>query len=130
MGCYYMSKNKVEVIIGGHIYSLRGDESQEHIQKVAALINEKINDIQKSNIRTHLSTSKIHMLTALNIASEYLKVQDELTAYAMDLEKCSAENIALKDKIQEMALELTEAKNQLASTNGYHKKNDYKNRGR
>ncbi len=125
-----MSKNKVEVIIGGNIYALRGDESQDHIHKVATLINQKIKSIQQANVRTSLNTSKVYMLTALNIANEYIKIEEELAAYTKELEKCSAENLALKDKIREMTLEITEAKNKIISTNGYPKKNDNKNRGR
>ncbi|MDF2594036.1 MAG: cell division protein ZapA [Clostridia bacterium] len=125
-----MSKNKVEVIIGGNIYALQGEESQEHIQKVAGLIDKQIASIQKANVRTNLNTSKIYMLTALNVANEYIKTQEELAAYADELEKCSAENLALKDKIREMTLELTNMKNQMTSTNIYHKKNDHTNRGR
>ncbi len=125
-----MSKNKVEVIIGGNIYYLQGDESQEHIQKVAALINKQLNSIQKANVRTSLNTSKVYMLTALNVASEYIKIEEELEAYTNELQKCSAENLALKDKIREMTLEITEIKNQLAAAKASHKKNDHTNRGR
>jgi len=125
-----MSKNKVQVIIGGNIYSLQGEESQEHIHKVAGLLNKKINTIQQANVRTSLNTSKIYMLTALNVASEYLKVQEELESYTMELEKCNAENIALKDKIREMTIDITNAKNQMVDEKVYHKKNDNTNRGR
>ena len=41
-----MSKNKVEVVIGGLIYALQGEESEEHMQKVAKLINEKTYEVQ------------------------------------------------------------------------------------
>ena len=120
----------MEVIIGGNIYALQGEESQEHIQKVAGLIDKQIASIQKANVRTNLNTSKIYMLTALNVANEYIKTKEELAAYTDELEKCSAENLALKDKIREMTLELTNMKNQMTSTNIYHKKNDHTNRGR
>lgn len=132
-----MSKNKVQVIIGGNIYSLQGEESQEHIHKVAELLNKKISSIQQANVRTSLNTSKVYMLTALNVASEYIKTQEELDrtqeeleAYATELEKCNAENLALKDKIREMTIEITNVKNQMVDTKTYHKKNDNTNRGR
>ncbi|MDF2612608.1 MAG: cell division protein ZapA [Clostridia bacterium] len=125
-----MSKNKVEVIIGGNIYSLQGEESQEHIHKVAGLINKIISSIQKANVRTSLNTSKVNMLTALNVASEYIKMQEELESYANELEKCNAENLALKDKIREMTIEITNVKNQMAEAKTYHKKNDHTSRGR
>jgi cell division protein ZapA len=125
-----MSKNKVEVIIGGNIYSLKGEESQEHIHKVAALINNKINGIQHANVRTSLNTHKVYMLTALNIASEYIKIEEELAAYTNELEKCNAENLALKDKMREVTLELTNVKSQASDARTHHKKNDSTNRGR
>lgn len=125
-----MSKNKVEVIIGGNIYSLHGDESQEHIHKVAALINKKLSNIQQASVRTSLNTSKIYMLTALNVASEYIKAEEELAAFGAELQKCSTENLALKDKIREMTLQITDVKTQLAEAKTSYKKNDHTNRGR
>jgi len=125
-----MSKNKVEVIIGGTIYSLQGEESQEHIQKVARLIDSKVSSIQQANRGTALSTTKVYMLTALNITSELIKTEEDLNAYSLELEKCSAENLALKDRIKELTLELTKFKMQTQSTPIYPKKNDHTNRGR
>lgn len=109
VGCF-MAKNKVEVIIGGNIYSLQGDESNQHIQRVAAMIDQKIAEIQKTYGTKRLSTSQIHMLSAINIADEYLKTKDELNLYVKELEKCSEENLALLERIEEMGLEINRLK--------------------
>ena len=42
MGCGYMSKNRVEVVIGENIIALQGNESEEHMQCVAKVINKKL----------------------------------------------------------------------------------------
>lgn len=125
-----MSKNKVEVIIDGTIYSLQGEESQEHIQKVARIINEKFQGIQEKRGKVSFNSTKATMLVALNVADEYVKTQQELSAYMQELQKCNAENLALQDRIKELTLELAQVKAQLASTSIQHKKNDHTNRGR
>ena len=101
-----MSKNKVEVLIGGQIYALQGDESKEHIQKTAALINQTMANIKSGAGGHRLSSSQVHMLTALNLADEYLKLQAVFEAYEKELSKCNQENIMLTEKVKEMALEL------------------------
>ena len=105
-----MSKNKVEVVIGGNIYSLQGDESNQHIQQVAGIINQKILEMQGRGSIKHLSTSQVNMLAAINIADEYLKTKDELNLYIKELEKCSEENLALMNRIEELGLEINKLK--------------------
>ena len=104
-----MAKNKVEVVIGGQVYTLQGNEPEEHIKKVASLLDKKIFELQKGTIKT-LSTPQKHMMAALNIAEEYLKVNAELEAYSKELEKCNSENLALLERIDEMALEINKLK--------------------
>ncbi|MGL4738101.1 MAG: cell division protein ZapA [Cellulosilyticaceae bacterium] len=105
-----MTKNKVEVIIGGNIYALQGEESGEHIQQVAAMIDKKIAALHKNPASKKLSSSQVHMLAAINIGDEYLKAQKELQLYAKELEKCNEENMALMEKIEELGLEITRLK--------------------
>ncbi|MGL4344294.1 MAG: cell division protein ZapA [Cellulosilyticaceae bacterium] len=105
-----MTKNKVEVIIGGNIYALQGEESGEHIQQVAAMIDKKIMALHQNPVSKKMSSSQIHMLAAINIADEFLKAQKELELYANELEKCNDENMALMERIEELGLEMTRLK--------------------
>lgn len=109
-GVLKMAKNKVEVIIGGQVYALQGNESEEHIQQVANIVDKKITEIQKNMPIKRLSTTQKHMIAALNIAEEYLKVKIDLEAYSKELEKCNTENLALLERIEEMALEINKLK--------------------
>ena len=40
-------KTDTEVIIGGKVFTLSGYESEEYLQKVAAYVNNKINEYSK-----------------------------------------------------------------------------------
>lgn len=107
-GGLVMSKNKVEVTIGGNVYAVRGEESKEHIQKVAKLINKHLADSRKYGSMEGLSDLQIHMSTTLQIADSYIKLQESFEQYAKELEKCNHENILLKERIQELSLEISE----------------------
>lgn len=102
---FHMSKNKVEVIIGGSIYALQGDAPKDHIQKVAELIDQQILSIQKSDLSKRLSTSQLYMLTAINVADQYVKLQKDFEHYEEALKKCNEENMILTEKMKEMGLE-------------------------
>lgn len=125
-----VAKNRIEVIIGGNIYALQGDESEEHIQKVARLINDKLLEIQEIGGKSRMTSHKANMLVALNVADEYIKTKEQLEAHMTEFERCSAENAALIKRVEELSLEIARTKEQLAAvTHSYHKK-DYTNRGR
>lgn len=109
-GVLQMAKNKVEVIIGGQVYALQGNESQEQIQKVAHVLDKKMVEIQKNDPMKRLNQSQKHLMLALSIAEEYLKDKTELDSYSRELEKCNQENLALLERIEEMALEINKLK--------------------
>lgn len=110
MGCWEMTKKKVEVIIGGQVYTLQGSESEEHIQKVARVLDEQVTYIQKNDSMRRLNNSQKHMMAALNMADDYLKMKNELQRFSQELEKCNAENLALLERIEEMSLEINSLK--------------------
>lgn len=66
-----MEKNKVKVIIANTEYTLVTEEAPEYVQRVAILVDRKISEITTSN--PHLSTAMSAMLTAINLADDFLK---------------------------------------------------------
>lgn len=111
-----MEKNKIQVTIGGNTYALQGTESKEHIQKVAHLINEQIKGIQKKDFNHQLSNSGVHMLAAVQLADEYLKLKETFEAYEKELETCNHENMLLRERMDEMALEISDLRVKKRST--------------
>ena len=96
-------KNKVEVRIAGKDYTLVGSESDEYIQKVAHYIDKKMNEIMRMNSK--LSTSMAAVLTAINVADDYMKsheretsLKKELNHVLDELEKLKNENRQLMDE--------------------------------
>ncbi|WP_058485047.1 cell division protein ZapA [Defluviitalea phaphyphila] len=127
-------KNKIEVIIGGNVYTLVGEESQEYIQKVALYIDKKMNEVKQIESSKKLSTSLISILTSINVADDLFKVKKELQDaykkiedlkkqineknsqikdYEKELENMQAENIALREKVDELQLEVMRGKMEL-----------------
>ena len=72
------SKNKTQVIIAGKIYTLRGYESEEYLQKVAAYLNGKITEFRGMDGYHRLSQEMRSILMNLNIADDYFKVRKKI----------------------------------------------------
>lgn len=66
----------IKVDILGNVYTLKGDLDPELLEKVSALLNQRIKEVEASMP----STNKVHLaiLTALNIAYDYLQAKEEL----------------------------------------------------
>lgn len=68
-------RTKITVEIKDKEYTIIGTESEEHVQHVAELVNNKMNDIHQAN--KHLDTTKLAVLTAINTMNDYVKLQEE-----------------------------------------------------
>ena len=64
--------NKITVTINGTDYTLMSEESPSYMQKVAALVDEKMTDITASG---RVSRMDAAVLAATNLADELLKQQ-------------------------------------------------------
>lgn len=66
-------KNKVTVNICGEEYVIRGETDSEHIERVAALVHQKMKQITMGNPR--LPRNRAAVLVALNLADELIRLQ-------------------------------------------------------
>ncbi len=66
-----MEKNRVEVMIGGVNYALVSEDETEYIKKVADLVDKKMEEI--GSMQSSLNSTKKAVLTAVNIADDFLK---------------------------------------------------------
>ncbi len=67
--------NVVSVKINGVVYNLKGEESEEYLQKVSKYADKKIREINSKN--QLLSISSAAILSAVNIADELFKAVEE-----------------------------------------------------
>lgn len=84
------SKNNTKVLIGGTVYTLSGEESEEYIQRVALYINNKMDELKQSDNGQKLNTRLLNVLLAINIADDLFKERDSIVS--------KDEVIASKDK--------------------------------
>ncbi len=112
--------NKVEVVIGGEIITLKAGENEDYLNKVARYTDRKINEIKliKSNASIHERTRTV--LIAINIADDYFKehervqeVEALLKKYDSDIAEMEEENRLLKDSVLELQGQLEQSRREL-----------------
>lgn len=114
------ARTDTEVIIGGKVLTLSGNESAEYLQKVAAYINNKLNEYNKMDSFKRQPVDTQNMLMFLNIADDYFKAKNqqelreqELRAKENELYDLKHELIATQMKLDNTVKSLQEAQNEL-----------------
>ncbi|HPF44384.1 MAG TPA: cell division protein ZapA [Syntrophomonadaceae bacterium] len=77
--------NKVTVEIFNEEYTVKGTENPEYIQMLAAYVDRRMKMIQQRN--PNLSNTKLAVLTALNLADELNKLQEDYDELVKALEE-------------------------------------------
>jgi len=67
-------KNLVRVEILGREYTVKSDEGEERVRKIAEYVNEKIKKISETT--KTISTLNVAILAALDIANEYFEARE------------------------------------------------------
>ena len=111
------TKNEAEVLIGGKVITLSGYESREYIQKVAAYLDNKLDEHKKMESYNRLPLEFQNIMIQLNIADEYFKAKKIADTLEGDLESkdkeiydLKHELIALQNKFDKQADELVQLK--------------------
>ncbi len=66
---------RVDVEIFGKVYTVRGEKDPEYVRRVAEYVDRKMREI--SQVTDTVSTSRIAILAALNIADEFFSLTEE-----------------------------------------------------
>ncbi|MFT6765337.1 MAG: cell division protein ZapA (FtsZ GTPase activity inhibitor) [Alteromonas naphthalenivorans] len=69
-----MSKTKVQVTINDAEYSFVTDESEEHLHRAAARVDESVRNILRAGVDENV---KAAVLSALQLASNLLKLEEK-----------------------------------------------------
>lgn len=77
----------VEVYILGQNYTIKGDAPEEYIQKLAAHVNDRIDEVYQN--APGISPVKASILTAISIADELYRLKEEYSLIANIEEKAS-----------------------------------------
>lgn len=120
-------KNNTKVLINGQVYTLSGQESEEYIQKVALYINNKLDELKKSDNGQLMSTRLLNVLLSLNIADELFKERDsvqnlqgfidekdhKIKELQQHIEENEEAKVSLTDRITELEKDISSYKKEL-----------------
>ena len=93
------AKNEAEVAIGGKVITLSGYESREYIQKVAAYLDNKLEEHKKMESYNRLPLEFQNIMIQLNIADEFFKAKNMADTLKGDLESKDKEIYDLKHEL-------------------------------
>jgi len=90
-------KNQVRVEILGREYTIRSDEGEERVKKIAQYVDEKLKNISE-NTRT-ASTLNAAILAALDIANDYFEAKEGRTHLDQRVEEIETKSSRLIELI-------------------------------
>ena len=105
-----IGNNDIEVVIGGKVITLSGNESEEYLQKVASYINNKIAEYNKIDGFKRQPIDTQNVLLQLNIADDYFKSKKQIELMEEQLSEKEKELYDLKHELiaTQIKLENTE----------------------
>lgn len=97
----------VEIKVFGQVYTVKTDAQEDHIQKVAQYVNEKMDEVTKNT--KSVSSLNVAILTALNIADDLIMEKAKRLALLEEVERKSKDlvekiNLNINGKEAEEAL--------------------------
>ncbi len=102
----------VEIKVFGHVYTVKTDTDEEHLQRVARYVNEKMEEVTKNT--KSVSSLNVAILTALNIADDLIKEKTRRLALLQEVEQKS------KDLVERINMNINGKETQEALiTGGY-----------
>lgn len=102
-------RNDTEVIINNKQYRLSGFENEEYLQKIAAFLNSKINEIKQQDTYRNLDKDTKELFLEINLADEYFKMKSKLEESEQDSDSKSNEIYSLKHEIMSLQAKLDTA---------------------
>lgn len=101
-----MAKNITEVAIAGKVISISGDEDSAYMTKVAAFINDKLQELQKTENYQKLSAEYKQILLGMNLADEYFREKRKNEILESELELKDKELYSLKHELINLQLDM------------------------
>jgi cell division protein ZapA len=106
-------KTDTEVLIGGKVFTLSGNESEEYLQKVASYINNKINEYAKVDSFTRQPIDTQSILLQLNIADDFFKAKKQVEVLEDELQNKEKELYSLKHELISAQMKLEESEKKI-----------------
>jgi cell division protein ZapA len=88
--------NRVEVEIMGQRLTVSSDEGEAHVRRVASYVDAQMRQLARTSANS--GTGNLALLAALNIASEYWKLQDQQQEFHRTIHRLSERVLAQLDE--------------------------------
>ena len=82
-----MQKIRTTVRIAGKEYNIAGYDPEEYVQRVAAHVDRKMNELAQA---TRLPSAQLAVLTAVNATDDMMKSRDEIRRLRKEVEQLRA----------------------------------------
>ena len=96
----------VQVVIGGRVLTMSGSEDELHIQKVAACVNHKLQELEDTESYRALPIDLKPTLVELNLADDLIQAQDTIDILESDLQLKEKELAEVKQALVEAQMKL------------------------
>lgn len=93
------SKNTVQVLIDGKVYTLSGYEDEDYLNRVASYINNKLTELKQDEGFRRQNRESQTTMAYLNIADDYFKSKKQADILDMELENKKRELHDLKHEL-------------------------------
>ncbi len=90
-------KKQFQIKILGQDFSVTSDDGEDHVTRVVALVNDRIDQIGSRSPK--MPALHIAILAALNIADEYVKLEEKSETFTTSLKERSEKLISLIDEV-------------------------------
>lgn len=90
-------KNRFQIRILGQDFSVTSDDGEDHVTRVVALVNDRIEKIGSRSPK--MPALHIAILAALNVADEYVKLEEISEKFSISLKERSEKLISLIDEV-------------------------------
>ncbi|MCL2198320.1 MAG: cell division protein ZapA [Defluviitaleaceae bacterium] len=101
-------ENKVDVVIGGEIITLKSGEQADYLQRIARYTDKKIEEIKSKSVTAAIDDHVRSLLIALNIADDYHKTLDKFQKLDAAYKEITTERDKLKEDLDKAQKELEE----------------------
>ena len=112
------TKTETEVMIGGNVFTLSGNESEEYLQRVAIYINNKLAEYNKIESYRKQSVDSKNVLLQLNIADDYFQAKKKISKLEDELERKEKELYDLKHELISTQIKLESTEKTMKSMQG------------
>lgn len=84
-------KSNTQVLIGGKIFTMSGNENEEYLQKIASYLNRKIAEIDQESVGRRMSADTRELMIQINIADDLMKERELSAQMETDLKQVREE---------------------------------------